>query len=277
MPTYPTRLWLPMLIIDRKKKFIGKVGLQKLVYLVQMEAKINLYVFKKHHYGPYSSDLNYDLTSNSELIAVESRSSTLNPGQIYYGFELTEEGKKTLEDFKVQLGNDFLRKILPLVDEYCALPTDKLIEKAYSTFRGVDDHIIPLEINVEKLHSDIEEIFDKNCNRQSLFILMIVDYLKEALGKAKGLRDEVQKAVIYNFSEEIIHQCEKVLPEIAPPVKSDILRPKFIDLADLWGTLIDYCDKIGLVKNPFTKDFEEILSEDEAIRLQQALQSIELD
>ncbi|MEM4234977.1 MAG: hypothetical protein QXU75_07495 [Candidatus Methanomethylicaceae archaeon] len=270
-------LLLPMLIIAKEGKIIGKVRIQKLVYLIQMKAKINLYNFKKHYYGPYSEELDHDLTSNPEIIAVESRVSILNPGQHYYEFRLTPEGERRLQDYLKLLKDDFSSELLPLVDRYCSLPTDRLIEEAYSTIRGVNNYIAPLQNSIENLYSRTKEIFNKNCNKQSLFVLVIADYLKEVLSKANTMPDEVQKAMISNLAKEIIHLCEGVLSEIEPPIDSEKLRAKFIDISELWNTLIEFCERINIVKNPFKKTFEEVLNEDEALRLQQALLSLELD
>lgn len=271
------RLGLPLFLIGHGNKgFVGKTRLQKIIYLIQNEAKLDIYDFRKHYYGPFSRELDNDLLSSQDLVEVISHPKILAPHENYFEFKLTPEGMRVMEEMKKSLSEPLRVRIESLINRYSALPLGKLLEEAYATFDAVDDRLRGLERSTDRLRDNVREIFNTHCNRQSLFILTVLDYVKDVLEKAKDVRDEVQKAVILRLAAELVETCEEAFPEIAPPVDSEKLRPVFMNIADVWLALIEYCDKRRIVKNPFEARFDEILSEDEAVRLQTAMQAIEL-
>ncbi|MEN3050184.1 MAG: hypothetical protein ABC585_08015, partial [Candidatus Methanosuratincola petrocarbonis] len=94
------RIWLPLLLIGKEKKFVGKTRLQKLTYLVQVEVGLPIYDFKKHYYGPFSRELENDILAGQDLINAAVRPKIFEPNEIYYEFKLTEKGRKMADEFE---------------------------------------------------------------------------------------------------------------------------------------------------------------------------------
>lgn len=265
------RIWLPLLLIGKEKKFVGKTRLQKLTYLVQVEVGLPIYDFKKHYYGPFSRELENDILAGQDLINAAVRPKIFEPNEIYYEFKLTEKGRKMADEFEKRLDE----KLNNAIAKYSKLPTHELLERAYSTLKNVDERLGEVEREALSMKNSLCEIFEANCNRQALFLMTVTDYALTAIQIAKKA-DEVQKVVILRLAAELIERCQEAFSEVVPPVDSEKLRPIFMTIADLWGTLIEYCEKINLVRNPFELGLEEVISEDEAKRLQEALRSIEV-
>lgn len=84
MDTQEFRLALLYEVID-KLEDSGKIQLQKLVYFLQEASKLpTRYGFKMHHYGPYSEDLDTDMTRLKLTGYVD-----VQPDAQGYGFHIT--------------------------------------------------------------------------------------------------------------------------------------------------------------------------------------------
>jgi len=270
------RLWLPLLIIGKGPTFVGKTRLQKLAYLIQCDAKLDLYDFRRHYFGPFSRDLDNDIVCHADLVEVNVHPSIMNPDRAYYEYSLTDEGQRIREQMERGLDRKRVDLVKGALDNYFSMSYDQLLEQAYATFASIDERLKNLESDTGALQSNVEHVFNSYCNRQSLFLLTVLNYMQNAIERSKALKDDVQKAVIARLAAELLEACKEAVPEIAPPVDSDRLRPTFMNIADIWGSLIEYCEKRGVVKNPFKVPLEEVLSRDDAVRLRDALQSIEL-
>ena len=92
----------------------GRTRFQKMIFLLQH--KINLeyeYDFIAHDYGPYSSDLQYDIDDLiSEDLMLENR-HTVEEGKIKYEYVITANGASTLNNI---LSNASLNKKFHLSD-----------------------------------------------------------------------------------------------------------------------------------------------------------------
>lgn len=269
------RLWLPLLIIGQEPHFIGKTKLQKLAFLIQIDSNLDLYDFKKHYYGPFSRELDNDLVSHNELVDIKVHPSIMSAERVYYEFKVTEEGHKVKERLEKKLDKKRVNEAQKALKRYFDMPMDQLLEKAYECIDSADERLQGLESNFNLFQNNVKHVLDKHHNRQSLFMLVILDYVQQVLAQSKSI-DAAQKAVITRLAAELLETCEEAFPDIVPPVDSERLRPIFTNIADLWGSLIEYCERRGIGRNPFKTPLEEVLSEDEATRLQKALESIEL-
>ena len=256
VPGVKRRIWLPLLIISEEGRFVGKTRLQKIVFLVQYEARLDLYDFKKCHYGPYSRELDLDIVSNEDLIRIEAYPSiyAFPEKRYYFVFEVTEKAKQILKAVNPNLVMNVKRSL----DKYIKAPLPELLDYVYDRFvvEDFDDRMEHLGINLTTLHRYVKRIFKVYGNRQALFALMVIDYLKEAHEALKRVNDPVQRGVVLNLAEELCEALMEIVDCLKPPIDSYHLRRRFMDIAETWNYLIEYCDKRGLIEDPFKQLLE---------------------
>lgn len=98
------RLGLVVAVAERSRKgSIGRTGLMKLAYFLQVVRNVPLgYHFTLYSYGPFDSDVLYDLDVASTLQAVTVETKEYSNG--YYGYEvkpgpMAEKVKSEADDF----------------------------------------------------------------------------------------------------------------------------------------------------------------------------------
>lgn len=110
----------------------GKTRLQKLVFLLDKEkddADIPDYDFKPYNYGPFSKSLLEEIEDLEKQGFVNiSKERTLS-GSMRYDYEITNSGRKRLEDIDVE--STFGDAIDDIVREYEDLPLLSLIDVVY--------------------------------------------------------------------------------------------------------------------------------------------------
>jgi len=263
-------------VIGSVREFVGKTRLQKIVFLVQVEAKLDLYDFKKHYYGPFSRDLDIDVVSHPELIEVKTQLSFTHPDRLYYIYKLTDKGRFLREELESQFERRIVYKVRDLVNHLNKLSHEELVNKVYTEYIPISDvKLDDLRSDLGNFMTNVRRVFTEYHNRQSLFMLSVLEYLDLVLDQARDL-DDVQRSIITKVSAELLEKCKEAFLDIIPPVDSERLRPSFLDIADVWGFLLEYCDKRKIGKNPFRSPPEELMTEEDVIRLQKALEEIDL-
>lgn len=279
MSELPDRLWLPLLILKTTGTLISKTKFQKIAFLTQYESKIDDYDFKKHHYGPYSDILALDTSCYSSLISETIRPSYHSSGH-YYIYSITEQGDEHLSGLMQKKEPQLLEQVVENINKFKEMSTCKLLEEVYSKFALNQADSLKLEQEVsqelENVMPPIRNCYSSYHNRQATFVLAILDTTSELLDKAKTIEDTVQRGVIFNVAKEIIQRCKEIGKEITPPSNSDLLRPIFIDLHEQIQFLTEYCDTRGIMQNPYLLPLEEIISEDEALRLAKELAEVKI-
>jgi len=270
------RLWLPLAVIGSTKEFVGKTRLQKIIFLIQVEARLDFYDFKRHYYGPFSRDLEIDVISHPELIEVEAQTSLTHPDRLYYVFRLTDKGRSFQKKLESMLERQTVQKVKDMINYLNGLSHEDLVNKVYSEYAPPSEmKLSELQNDLKNFMTNVRRIFMKYHNRQSLFILTILEYLDSVMTNIYSL-DDVQRTIIAKVSAELLEKCKEAFHDVIPPVDSEKLRPSFLDIADTWGFLLEYCDKRGIGRNPFKLPPEELMTEEEALRLQKALKEIDL-
>ena len=274
------RLWLPLLILETTGDLHSKTKFQKITFLVQYESKLDEYDFIKHHYGPYSDGLDLDTACYPSLITQTFSPSSYTPsGRNYYSYHITEQGKNVLLKLQEKIRPDIIQTIVNKVKEINEKPLCELLEEVYEKFALKKDDSKQLELQVKaelmKVMPPINHSYMKFGNRQTTFVLGILETVDKILSKSRT-EDTVQKGVIFNLSQEIIQRCKDLAKDIAPPADSDFLRPKFLEIHDLYRYLAQYCENRNIVEDPMLQSLDDILTEDEALRLSKALETIEL-
>lgn len=79
--------YLLTIALIKRLGYAGKIQLQKLIYFLQEQLGLELgYVFRMHHYGPYSEDLDDDLS-----ILKAGGYISITPDDQGYGFHIKAE------------------------------------------------------------------------------------------------------------------------------------------------------------------------------------------
>ena len=129
----PARMWLPLHVLDLGPIY-GKIRMQKLVFLIQYTTRSDFYDFKKHHYGPYSSELNLDMISYPDLVYSQMRESTTYQDSYYYSYELTNKGESYLPSLEKKVNPELVRRVDEALSQYSRLGTNRLLDLVYTNF-----------------------------------------------------------------------------------------------------------------------------------------------
>ncbi len=275
----PQRLWLPLLILETTGDLRSKTKFQKIAFLTQFESKLDEYDFIKHHYGPYSDGLDLDTVCYPSLIIQKISPSYYSSNRPCYSYYITEQGKNVLSELKQKLNPETIQLVVTKIKEINEKPLCELLEEVYEKFALKKDDSKQLELQVKeelmKVIPPINHSYMKFGNRQTTFVLGILELIEKILSKSQT-KDTVQKGVIFNLSKEIIQRCKDLAKDVIPPTDSKYLRPQFLEIYDLYNYLIQYCENRNIVKDPMSQSLDEILTEDEALRLSKALEKVEL-
>ena len=111
------------------EKIEGRKRFQKIVFLLKEKYKIPFsYRFLKYYFGPYSYELQMDL---SNLIDMGYKTEKYDG--LMYSYELTEKGKETLDSLLKE--NPHLqersKKLNKIIKKLKKIETYKLVEEAY--------------------------------------------------------------------------------------------------------------------------------------------------
>ncbi len=273
----PKRLWLPLLILKNIGKLTSKTKFQKIAFLSQYESKIDDYDFKKHHYGPYSDSFALDTSCYNDLIT-ETVHPSYHSGGYYYTYTLTDEGIKQLSEFEKQMDPQLVKKVTENINKFKDFTTCQLLEDVYLKFALKTNDSMTLEDKVAndllRVKSPIANCYENFHTRQPTFVLAILDTIEKIFAHVEKDQDTVQRGVIFNISQEIIHRCKEIGKELSPPANSDFLRPTFLELYEQVQFLVEYCDTRKIMKDPNLQPLEDIIPEDDAERLAKELSEV---
>lgn len=97
------RLLAGVIAAHPSKRLVGRTRLQKTVKLLQRVGFPTNYVFKTHYYGPYSQDVQADVTLLENLGLVTEKVRMGHDGREYYEFEASE-GTHLAEPLREKFG-----------------------------------------------------------------------------------------------------------------------------------------------------------------------------
>lgn len=277
MSEIPERLWLPLYMLDISGPIVTKTKFQKLAFLVQYFSKIDIYDFRKHYYGPYSDDFALDTVTYPTLIEHTINDSMYSDRQ-YHTYEITTQGKEQLAIFKKKISPDVLEHVKENFTRYAEKNHCELLEESYSRFalKPQDSLAFKKEVidNFMQIKPNLTRCYETYQNRQSTFLLSTLEVVEYILKAIDTTSDTVKKGIVLNLSKEIIQKCNELINDIAPPAKSELLRPRFIEISELESFLREYCHTRNIVEDQLEAPLEDIIAEDEAQRLSQTLRQV---
>ena len=276
----PERLWLPLFVLHNAGTLYSKTKAQKLIFLAQYKSHLLNYDFEQHRYGPYSHLLSADMTCYPSLIRYQINPSVWHPARRYYSFELTDGGEKVLHVLLKGVDRGIVKSVKATLDQYAHKRLPVLLDEVYRDFALGPKDSSALEATIrqelEAISPAVSSSFQSYKNRQSFFLLTILQSLQTYLDALTRTTDTVARGVVLNLVRETTHKIQDVADDVIPPADSITLRPKFIEIADLESFLSDYCEQKRILPSLLRGSLEDVMKEDEAKRLSKALAELEL-
>lgn len=275
MTPVPRRLWLPMLILERSGGIYSKTHFQKLVFIVQYEGLLDLYNFHRDKYGPYSHELAMETASHPDLIDYHLNQTFFEPQHEYYSYRITRNGSKKLRALSKHASEEEREKTSEIIDKYLQKGKDGLIEQVYERFAikeaNSEEFLLKASKELKALMPTFVQWSNTYKNRQSMFLVSNLQIVEQVVASLDGVYDSVHRGVCLNLAEEVLHKSLAAADCLTPVPNSDSLRPIFLEIEDILDYLLTYCEKREIYRNPLKLKLGEVLSEDDAKRLAQAL------
>ncbi len=251
------------------------------MFLLQHELKLDEYDFIKHHYGPYSDGLDLDTVCYPLLITQKLSQNAYLPDRHYYSYHITDNGQDTLQKMSRNIKPDLIESVASKAEDLNSQSPEKLLDLAYAQFalkQHHDSQRLKLEVKEElaRVIHPIKHSYAKTAGSQVTFVLGILEMLSRIFAEMQT-KDAVQNRVVFNLSKEIIQKCKDLARNaVLPSNNPDYLHPGFVEIQDLYNYLVQYCKRRNIAHDPMERSLDEILEEDEALRLSKALEAIEI-
>lgn len=215
-----------------------------------------------------------------DLIAPRINPSASSSTGSYYSFEITAEGARQLNKSLEHVDSRTLKRIDNALDRYANLSPHTLLDEVYKEFAVKKDDSIKMEervgADVKETLSVLNDLFERNHNRQSLFLAATTESVSKILIALKT-DDTVRRGVVFKLAEEIVHKCQDVAGDMGQVPDSEAIRPSFIEIAELEYYLIDYSVSNNLSSVSLVPSLEGLLTEGDAKRLQSVLRNLQLN
>lgn len=270
---YSDGSWILLMALKKLGKIFTKTKLQKLIFLVQEEARIKggYDDFNKHFYGPHS----YHLTADVEILAQEdliNKDQYIGgKGRPYYVYGATEKGNKLLEDnLCPKIDESIVGKAKTIIDKYGECEYEELMEYVYKKYLPESEDY---EIRLGELLNNVkilENLWEEQYSPESALyvdLMSTLEYINLVFDKINEMSlDRVVKGVLLVTSEDLIENSFETGEQYFSDENFD---ESLIQLNDLFDFLCYYSDKNDLVPTLEKIDFSEILNEEEFERLEQ--------
>lgn len=283
--TVPERASILLFLLNNVKQVVTELKLQKLIFLIQNEAKVPKgYYYFKHYYGPYSKELNIDTTTlmNEGLLEKREVNGTNHP---YWIFKITDRGRGHFkETFLDDRNSKLLDRMQNVVTKYAACNPYELTEMVYKKWdirspETVDSKIKYLRKDIQAIMRFWESLYFPECPTITYF-LVFLEYSQEALGKVSEIDDVVIKSVLLGACRElndnlanIAQVCSKkgMCPIEAERGLCQVLNPS---ISELFSFIEDFCQRNKVLPKLEERDLTELVTEEEYRCLQEAFKTI---
>lgn len=273
----PKRAWLPLFVLDHVDKIVTKLKLQKLIFLIENDAKvIDYYDFKKKHYGPYSEELEIDFNLFTENKLINS--DIVYGRHKYWVYSIRLEGNRCLDMLLSEVEDREISKIIEPLEKYINMDHNELVELVYKKYWLNDEANLDKEIkSITKLIKDNMLFFEENYDPRydtMLDVLAYTEYCHKAIEKSKT-ENNLIKSVIINSTKELLYNFSEIADtclnngNINPNSSSCIVsQPTKPDLYEIFQFIEYYCSKNSILPSLDNIDFSDFIKEEELERLQ---------
>lgn len=254
--------WLPLLILERVGKIVTKIKLQKLIFLIQNEVKIEKgYNFRRHYYGPYSHALAADMEilSQNELVDKEGY---IGARSNYFIYRSTNTGNELFSSMESEIEDSLIEKVDSCIDKYKDCDHNSITEFVYKKYLPEEseyrERIADIDYNLYLLELLWREHYTPEC---TLYIdaMAIVEYLKLLFNRLEQNNriDDVVRGVILVSSEDLVQNLIEITEEHQD--ENEIIDNSLIELFDF---LCYYSAKNEILESPEDLDFDELIDEE---------------
>lgn len=272
----PERGWIPLYLLRILDKIPTATKMQKLIFLIQTEGKIDGYRFFKHHYGPYSDELEVDLKAFSESLGIMQTHIIEGANYPYYLYQPTPKGQKLIEYFvEKKIPSDIRKRVDAVIGKYGNRDYQQLQEYVYrkyvipeQTFEEIYSHLSDDLISLDNIW---KTWYRDNCPA-SFLILAVVEYSSKALSKVKGVNDPVLRGVCVSSISELTARIVDLTSHCETTEKCPFtFKSLFSEISDHINFLDNYCGKHSIIGNILQIDFSDFINEEELRRLEEVL------
>ena len=106
-----------LMVLNNFKKVYGKTYLQKLLFIIKNELKLKEFDYDAYFYGPYSKDLNDDVSELIEEGLINEEIQVLKNDNECYIYSLTNQGK---DYFEQKISTSVDTAIKDQIDKICS-------------------------------------------------------------------------------------------------------------------------------------------------------------
>ena len=232
------RMWMPLFVVNMRVGLQRMQDIQCAVYLAQLDTGIDEYRFDTVGFGPYSSDLEHDIMTNTMLFECDMRT-----GQRIRTYRLTKDGRDILERTK---HTDHVEAKICL-EEYSKTDRMKLLDQAYSSFHPSCD--------IESIQSDLKNISElaeeqTAAGRHHAYgiISMVSRYAESILYEVDKTSDTGKEITLANISGLIAHTCNNAIRHIGPPVDHFGLDLSLVAVREYGNCLLEVCKEYHVAR-----------------------------
>ena len=273
----PKRGWIPLYALSVLGKIPTATKLQKLIFLIQTEGKIDGYRFFKKHYGPYSDELDMDVRSFSQSLDLMQTQIVEGANYPYFLYQPTLEGLKlTKELAETEIPKEIRKRADEILAKYGGKSYQELQEYIYKkyvipeqVFEDVYSHLSDDLISLDNLWTTL---YKDDCPA-SFLILAVVEYGAKALSKLESVPDPVLRGVCVSSISKLIAKLVDLTSHCETTEKCPFsFKALFSEISDHISFLDNYCGKHGVIENIGEIDFFDFINEEELERLEKVLE-----
>lgn len=272
----PKRGWIPLYLLSVLGRVPTATKLQKLVFLIQTEGKVDGgYLFHKKHYGPYSEDLDVDVKAFSNSLNLMETRLVEGASHQYYLYTPTDLGRNTTNQLLTTIPEAVKKRVNRVIQNHGEKTYHELLEYVYENYvinettfdqlyHEISDDLFSLETIWKQWYKD-------DCP-STLFVLAMIDYQSGLLTKLKSIEEPVFRGVCLSSISELTAKLMTITSSCKSSNKCSLsYKQLFSEVSDQINFLSSYCCKHEIIGDFFDADFCDFLGEEELERLEKEL------
>jgi len=277
LPKLPQRSWLPLYLLYVLGKIPTATKLQKLVFLIQTEGRIDGYRFFKRHYGPYSDELEVDVRAFSQSLNLMQTQIVEGANYPYFLYLPTQKGLNLTEQIvKTEVPKEISKRADAIIKKYGNRSYQELQEYIYTRYvipeQIFDEVYSHLSDDLISLDNIWKAWYKDDCPA-SFLILAVVEYSSKALSQLKDIPDPVLRGVCISSISELTAKLVDLTSHCESTEKCPFsFKTLFSEISDHISFLDGYCGKHGIIENILEIDFSDFIDEEELRRLEKILE-----
>jgi len=278
----PERSWIPLYILNEADKIVTKLKLQKIVFLLQNEAKIpSGYAYYKYLYGPYSRELELD-TSTLDNLKLICKKEVIGIHNAYWEFSSTISGRKLFQDIRPKINKHLLDRMQNVLNKYIKMDHNEITAHVYEKYylnreREINEKRRVLLSNIDSMIAFYESVYFPECPA-IIDILAFSEYCSMATKKMDSFQDPVTQSVIVNACGELIDRLSELGKFCAEEriclakAEKKLCRYPDPSIHEIFLFIEDYCAKKEILPRLSEIDFSELMSGEDFERLRKAFE-----